>query len=183
MRGQAHDRQLSVREYEPFDWRPVEELQRNYERPLDILNAPPVPLGQKPRVVLNFMRDEEAIKYDYKFKQDQNRQRLIAISSCRLTDVKMEKPCSFEITPRGADPYFECDVPKGAVPGGQEAIVTFKFKPPQVDTLLKDIGALKGLGQWVESIWDLKLQGGYFEAGMPDPQQIEIVLRSYVQQI
>jgi hypothetical protein len=69
------------------------------------------------------------------------------------------------------------------VPGGQEAIVTFKFKPPQVDTLLKDIGALKGLGQWVESIWDLKLQGGYFEAGMTDPQQIEVVLRAYVQQI
>ena len=45
LRGQAHDRQLSVREYEPFDWRPIEELQRNYERPLDILNAPPVPVG------------------------------------------------------------------------------------------------------------------------------------------
>jgi hypothetical protein len=43
------------------------------------------------------------------------------------------------------------------VQGGGETIVTFKFKPPNVDVLLKDIGALKGLGQWVESIWDLKL--------------------------
>jgi len=49
-----------------------------------------------------------------------------------------------------------------------------------VDSLLKDIGALKGLGQWIESIWDLKLQGGYFEAGMSDPQIIEVVLRAYV---
>jgi hypothetical protein len=46
------------------------------------------------------MRDEEAIKYDYKFKADQNRIRQIAISSCRLTDIKMEKPSSFEIIPR-----------------------------------------------------------------------------------
>ena len=49
-----------------------------------------------------------------------------------------------------------------------------------MDSLLKDIGALKGLEQWVESIWDLKLQGGYFEAGMSDPQIIEIVLRTAV---
>jgi hypothetical protein len=49
--------------------------------------------------------------------------------------------------------------------------------------MLKDIGALKGIGQWVESIWDLKLQGGFIEAGMPDPLVIEVVLRAYVQQI
>jgi hypothetical protein len=66
------------------------------------------------------------------------------------------------------------------VAGGTETVVSFKFKPPQVDTLLKDIDALKGLGQWVESVWDLKLQGGYFEQGMTDPQMIEIVLRAYV---
>ena len=53
--------------------------------------------------MLNFMRDEEAIKFDYKFKQDQNRLRLIAISSCRLTDVKMEKPCSYELAARVSD--------------------------------------------------------------------------------
>lgn len=120
------------------------------------------------------MRDEEAIKYEYKFKAVQNRIRQIAISSCRLTDVKMEKPCSYEIAPKVSffishhfqltnDPYFECDQPKGAVPGGTETVVSFKFKPPQVDTLLKDIESLKGLGQWVESVWDLKLQGGFFE--------------------
>jgi hypothetical protein len=49
--------------------------------------------------------------------------------------------------------------------------------------MLKDIGALKGIGQWIESIWDLKLQGGYIEPGMADPLLVEVVLRAYVQQI
>jgi hypothetical protein len=31
--------------YEPFDWRPVEELKKNYEKPLEIFNAPAVPAG------------------------------------------------------------------------------------------------------------------------------------------
>jgi len=43
--------------------------------------------------------------------------------------------------------------------------VTFKFKPPLVDNLLKDIGALKGIGQWIESNWECKLQGGFIEPG------------------
>jgi len=164
LRGQAHERQLSVRVFEPFDWRPVEELQKNYEKPLELLNAPTLASGEKKRILLQYLRDEEAINFEYKFKADQNRIRQIAISSCRLTDIKMEKPCSYEIAPKVAnDPYFECDQPKGAVPGGTETVCSFKFKPPQVDPLLKDIGALKGLGQWVESVWDLKLQGGYFE--------------------
>lgn len=59
----------------------------------------------------------------------------------------------------------------------------FKFKPPSQDPMLKDIGALKGIGQWIESIWDLKLQGGYIEPGMADPLLVEVVLRAYVQQI
>jgi len=35
---------------------------------------------------------------------------------------------------------------KGAVAGGQEQLVKFTFKPPSIDPLLKDIGALKGIG-------------------------------------
>jgi len=34
--------------------------------------------------------------------------------------------------------------------------------------LLKDIPALKGLGQWVESIWELKVTGGFTTPGIPD---------------
>lgn len=72
---------------------------------------------------------------------------------------------------------------KGVINGGQEQIVTFKFKPPQVDNLLKDIGALEGIGQWIESVWECKLQGGFIEPGSPDPLSLDIVLRAYVQQI
>lgn len=52
LRGQAYERQLSVRIYEPFDWRPVDELKRNYEKPLELLNQPALAQGQKQRIVL-----------------------------------------------------------------------------------------------------------------------------------
>lgn len=108
LRGQSHERQLAARIYEPFEKRPIEELRGNYEKPLDLLNQPNLS-GSKQRLVLTYLRDEEAIKYvDYKFKSDQNRVRQIAISSCRLTDIKMEKPCSFEINPKvSSTPPFQ----------------------------------------------------------------------------
>lgn len=59
----------------------------------------------------------------------------------------------------------------------------FSFKPPAVDPLLKEIKALKGIGQWVESKWELKLQGGWAEPGVPDLQYADIILRAYVEQI
>jgi hypothetical protein len=62
-------------------------------------------------------------------------------------------------------------------------VVTFKFKPPQVDSLLQDIGALKGIGQWIESIWECKISGGFIEPGVTDLVVIEVILRAYVQQI
>ena len=74
-------------------------------------------------------------------------------------------------------------MPKGAVNGGQEVIVKFTFSPPQIDPLLKDISALKGIGQWVESTWELKLQGGYVEMGNSDTVSIDVVLRAYVEQV
>jgi len=49
--------------------------------------------------------------------------------------------------------------------------------------LLKNITALKGIGQWVESVWELKLIGGYTEPGSPDPVIADVVLRAYVEQI
>ena len=82
-----------------------------------------------------------------------------------------------------AEKYFECDNPKGTAAGGQEHKVNFQFTPPQTDELLKDITALKGIGQWVENIWELKLIGGFVEPGQPDPMFIDVVLRAYVEQI
>jgi hypothetical protein len=69
------------------------------------------------------------------------------------------------------------------VNSGAEVVVTFKFKPPQVDSLLQDIGALKGIGQWIESVWECKISGGFIEPGMPDLLTIDVVLRAYVEQI
>ena len=84
-----------------------------------------------------------------------------------------------------ADKYFECDMPKGTAAAGQEHHINFSFTPPQTDELLKDIKALKGIGQWVENVWELKLIGGYVEPGLglPDPAFVDIVLRAYVEQI
>ena len=42
---------------------------------------------------------------------------------------------------------------------------------------------MNGIGQWVESVWELKLTGGFVEAGQPDLKSVEIVLKAYVQQI
>ena len=99
LRGQAFDRQLAVRVFEPFEWRPLEELRRNYEKPLELINTP-VSTNQKQRFVLEFMRDEQAIKHEYKFRAEQNRKRIVCISSCRLMDIKMEKAGNYELTPR-----------------------------------------------------------------------------------
>jgi len=62
-------------------------------------------------------------------------------------------------------------------------VVTFSFTPPNQDDLLKDITALRGIGQWVESVWELKLIGGYVEPGTPDPIVVDVILRAYVEQI
>lgn len=61
--------------------------------------------------------------------------------------------------------------------------VKFTFKPPSIDPLLQDIGALKGIGQWVESVWECKLSGGWVEAGIPDNLSVDVTLRAYVEQI
>ena len=65
--------------------------------------------------------------------------------------------------------------------GGQEQLIKFNFTPPQADDLLKGITALKGIGQWVESVWELKLVGGFVETGQPDTITCDVVLRAYVE--
>lgn len=62
-----------------------------------------------------------------------------------------------------------------------EQVITFIFTPPKQDDMLKGIGALKGIGQFVESVWELKLIGGFVEPGQPDPQTVDIVLKAYVE--
>ena len=184
---------MFIREYCPFEWRPLKELQRRYQEPLELFAK----LGlqnKKQTVTLEFMRDEDAAKFtDYKFMREQDRVRKIVIGNCKLKNTPMEKNGAYELVAKVSnlnhfntnyqkeDKYFECDLPKNPVNSGTEAIITFKFKPPQVDQLLQDIGALKGIGQWVESIWECKITGGFIEVGSADLITIDIVLRAYVE--
>jgi len=117
------------------------------------------------------------------FEKEKNRIRKILLGSCKMNDPKMEKNGTYEITPPKEDKFFECDNMKGGLNGGQEQIIKFTFKPPPVDPLLKGIQALRGIGQWVESTWEVKLMGGYVEMGTPDQLFIDVVLRAYVEQI
>ena len=57
----------------PFEWRPLDELRQNFEKPLEIFSQPAV--AQRQRIILEYLRDEVAVKFDYKFKSDQNRLR------------------------------------------------------------------------------------------------------------
>lgn len=105
------------------------------------------------------------------------------VGNCRLEEIKNEKTGNYEFISAKDDKYFECDKPRGPVNGGMEDIIKFSFKPPSTDPLLQDIGALKGIGQWIESVWECKITGGFVEVGTPDALSIDIVLRAYVEQI
>jgi hypothetical protein len=37
LRGQCYNRQIFVREYEPFEWKPIEKLKKRYEEPLKMM--------------------------------------------------------------------------------------------------------------------------------------------------
>jgi len=122
--------------------------------------------GIRQQILLEFTRDDDVDQSGTDFEKAKNRMRSLLIGNCRMMDNKNEKAGNFElVAPANAEKYFECDMPKGTVQGGIETEVKFNFSPPQVDDLLKNIGALKGIGQWVENVWELKLQGGFVEPG------------------
>jgi len=57
LRGQSYPRQVFVREFGPHEWRPLEELRRTYDQPLQHLN----PAGaRKQTILLEYLRDEDA---------------------------------------------------------------------------------------------------------------------------
>ena len=89
LRGQSYDRQLGIRVHQPFEWRPLDELKMNFERPLEVLNQPATAAGRQ-KLILEYLRDEVAVQQEYKFKADQNRIRQLVIGSCRLSDIKLE---------------------------------------------------------------------------------------------
>jgi hypothetical protein len=58
--------------------------------------------------------------------------RKIVVGNCKLMDPKNEKNGNFEILMPKDDKfgYFSCDNLKSPINGGQELIISFKFKPP-----------------------------------------------------
>lgn len=84
-----------MREFFPHVWRPLDELRRTYDQPLQHLN--PQEAG-KQTILLEYLRDEDAKQYEesnpFLFEQDRVRQ--IVIGNCRLMDVKLEKNGAFE---------------------------------------------------------------------------------------
>lgn len=116
LRGQAYTRQVFAREFVPFEWRPVEELKKRYEEPLELLNKAAKP---KLAIMLEYLRDEEVAAFSsYPFKFEQNRVRKLALGNSRLLDVKMEKNAIYEFVPKKDAGFFECDNLKGVIPGG-----------------------------------------------------------------
>ena len=109
--------------------------------------------------------------------------RKIIIGNCKLDDSKLEKNGNYEVFLDKDCPYFTCDNPKGAVNSGQELIITFGYKKPDRDPLIKDIECLKGVGMWVESTNEIKINGGYIEGNTQDNVSVFVVLRAYVEQI
>jgi hypothetical protein len=109
--------------------------------------------------------------------------RKIIIGNCKLDDAKLEKNGNYEVFLDKDCPYFTCDNPKGAVNSGQELVITFGYKKPERDPLIKDIECLKGVGMWVESTNEIKINGGYIEGNTQDNVSVFVVLRAYVEQI
>jgi hypothetical protein len=162
VRGFSYKRQNFIREEDPFIWRELEYFKsKQYEELLALREdkEPEMaleyqePVKKSKTITLEFIRSDLTEELT-----DEERQKMfvrkVLIGSCKLLDNKLEKNGAYEFNPPPNDKYFECDNPKGAIGGGQEVIVSFKFNPPEVDPLLKDIQEVRSIGRWVESTWE-----------------------------
>lgn len=59
LKGWCYSRQIFAREYEPFEWKPLDKLRKKYEEPLKILSKDASLATQRQRIVLEYARDEE----------------------------------------------------------------------------------------------------------------------------
>lgn len=86
-------------------------MRGKYEKPLELLNAP---ANGKQKIVLEFSRDEDAIKEEYHFRAEQNRVRCLALGSCRLADIKLEKNGAFEFVAKVSPPFVTDNIILGS---------------------------------------------------------------------
>lgn len=191
VRGFSYSRQTFIREEDPFIWREVEEFKsRQYEELLALREDPDkakvsdaVEEQKKPKsITLEFIRSDTP---DDLTEEEREKMyvRKVVLGSCKLLDPKLEKNGAYEIVAPAGEKYFECDNLKGVLAGGQEVIVSFKFRPPEVDPLLREIKEIRSIGRWVESSWECKVTGGFVEPGQPDLTVYTIKLKAYAQQI
>ena len=97
---------MFAREFAPHEWRPLEELRRTYDAPLDLLvpqqAAAAASAPRRQTILLEYLRDEDAKQYEesnpFLFEQDRVRQ--VVIGNCRLLDPKLEKNGNFEFVPK-----------------------------------------------------------------------------------
>ncbi len=173
LRGWAYGRQFFARENDPFVWKAEGALKKKFEEPLVLIQAPghnhpAAPKDPRPQVLLEFARDEEVEDEKVEFEKVKNRERSILIGNCRLLDTKMAKAGNFEITPpQTSAKYFECDMPKGTVQGGQEQVVKLLFHPPPTDRPLQDIGPARGTGHRRADVHDGERTRRFRGAGAP----------------
>ena len=191
VRGFSYRRQIFAREEDPFIWREIEVYKsRQYEELLSLredkdeakLADDPEQLKKLRTICLEFVRSDDPDNLTEEEREKMSIRKIL-IGSCKLLDNKLEKNGAYDIVPPADEKYFECDIPKGNIVAGQETIIKFKFKPPEVDPLLKEIKEVRSIGRWVESTWECKINGGYVEAGQPDLLVYQIKLRAYAQQI
>ncbi len=142
-----------------------------------------MPEGQNPRITLEFLKSGPNDDDLFEAEREKLTKRKLLLGNCSLEDSKMEKNAAYELVPPAGEKYFSCDLLKGALNSGQELIVDLKFTHPKRDPLLENIASLRGIGQWVESVWEIKITGGYIEPGVPDLKTYDLVLRAYVEQI
>ncbi|MCQ2817863.1 MAG: hypothetical protein MJ252_11415 [archaeon] len=109
--------------------------------------------------------------------------RKIVLGNCKMNDPKNEKNGNYEIIMDKDDPYFVVDNPKGALNGGAEVIVTFTFKKPALDPLTSSIACLDGIGMWVTSKAELKINGGYIAPNAQDAVSVTVVLKAYINNV
>jgi len=133
------------------------------------------------RILLEFLKytSENMTKEEI----EKSTKRKITIGNCRLNDPKNEKAGAFEIIMNKDDIYFTCDNPKGTVNAGSEVNITFTLKKPGRDPLLRDLACLNDIGMWITTKAELKLVGGFLNAGAVDAISVEIFLRAYIEQI
>jgi len=133
------------------------------------------------RILLEFLKytSDDLSKDDL----ERTTKRKITIGNCRLNDPKNEKAGAFEIIIGKDDLYFTADNTKGTINAGSEVNITFTLKRPGRDPLLKDLTCLNDIGMWITTKAELKLVGGFVNAGAIDALSIDILLRAYIEQI